>query len=1091
MKRFSSPSIDNIAEDNTNIRQLIRNAESNPSDYNAWNKLAERLLEEEEYKQAIISYDKAIEINPNNKDSWYNRGLALTKIGKYDEAIQSFDKAISIDPDHIYAWNSKAHLLNYLGKFREAISSYDRVIDIDANNVIAWYNKGLAFSNLGKYDEAILCYNKVLKINANNTDALNAKGLALERLGKYDEAILCYNKVIEIDANNTDAIYNKAHLMIEDRKYDEAAELFNKILAFDPANISALDSLHLLYSNYTFEFDKSLSTAMKLFEIQPTPERKMVLAEDFIKTGKYKRGRELALEAKKEIPENKIRRQSIIRLLILSSYLMEGDSIKGNEQLSNFLSYYKEQESFKIEEDEWNFEGLIKAVNPNSTVSYTKTILIDLIDLLRGKGDRGKILARLAANISESRLQISRRTSTGWKVLLPVIIFAAIAVPLIIITFAYMNMINHQPCSVEGNRDLYTIEKGKPRDIAINPNTDIVYIANSNSKNILAIDCINQKIMIKTIPTNGIVRELDVDPTSNKIYAVIPDNNNILIIDGNNNLGINDISEMADDLSKAKSDEIIYDSPEYYPKSIKTSAGMPVTVTDIAFNPKTGKLYAANDKSDIISVVNSKKGTTKNITGVGATKLNNSLVVNPNTNKIYVTNPTLQKVSVIDGKSDSIIENIPVGRYPFKIAVDSSSNRIYVAHKISNTISIIDGNKDQVVQILPTSLENNVELNSIAVDSKTHMLYLDFEHNDGSHSIRMVNPAKNNNTYIQVAQQPVDLEFNVNNSKLYVAEYYNGSIAVIDSNTNTLLNDISLGQNHLPFNIAVNPKTNNVYVSNLVSYNGSRSSIISVIDSENDSILKNVSIPFQVTDMDINPNNNKIYVVGGSNTNNNYNYLSIIDGQNNTKLKNDISIPFSPSDMAVNPNNNKIYLANNKDWSLTIINDKGDNATTIKLNIPPESLVVDPNPEINRIYVTSYTKPTSSKDENSFDPTAIVYPRLTQIQMINGSNDTLGWEGKILSLDPKYGSLILTINPANHDFLATSLSTDTILSWDDNKNEKSVASGRILGLQNQIPGGIDPSQLAMNAKGDKLYIVNPTLNAIKVEDLKAFESSKK
>ena len=84
---------------------------------------------------------------------------------------------------------------------------------------------------------------------------------------------------------------------------------------------------------------------------------------------------------------------------------------------------------------------------------------------------------------------------------------------------------------------------------------------------------------------------------------------------------------------------------------------------------------------------------------------------------------------------------------------------------------------------------------------------------------------------------------------------------------------------------------------------------------------------------------------------------------------------------------------------------------------------------------------------------AIAYPRLTQIQMINGSNDTLGWEGKILSLDPKYGSLILTINPYNHDFLATSLSTDTILSWDDNKNEKAVASGRILRLQNQIPGG--------------------------------------
>ena len=191
---------------------------------------------------------------------------------------------------------------------------------------------------------------------------------------------------------------------------------------------------------------------------------------------------------------------------------------------------------------------------------------------------------------------------------------------------------------------------------------------------------------------------------------------------------------------------------------------------DIAFNPKTDKIYVAYNNSDIISVIDSKNGTLlKNITGVGASKDANSFLVNPNTNKIYVSNPTLQKISVIDGKTDSVIKNIPVGRYPFKITVDSSDNRIYVAHQLSNAISIIDGNKDQVVQILPTSLENNVELNSIAVDSKTHMLYLGFKRDDGSDSVSIVNPATNNNNYIQVAQQPIDLEFNVNNSKLYIS----------------------------------------------------------------------------------------------------------------------------------------------------------------------------------------------------------------------------------------------------------------------------------------------------------------------------------
>ena len=108
-------------------------------------------------------------------------------------------------------------------------------------------------------------------------------------------------------------------------------------------------------------------------------------------------------------------------------------------------------------------------------------------------------------------------------------------------------MINHQPCSVEDTRGLIPRGRRSPGDIAVNPITHIVYIANSDSKDILAIDCNKQKITVVPIPTNGTVKELNVDPSSNKVYAVIPDTKNILIIDGNDDLDINDIGEMVDD----------------------------------------------------------------------------------------------------------------------------------------------------------------------------------------------------------------------------------------------------------------------------------------------------------------------------------------------------------------------------------------------------------------------------------------------------------------------------------------------------------------------------------------------------------------
>jgi hypothetical protein len=93
---------------------------------------------------------------------------------------------------------------------------------------------------------------------------------------------------------------------------------------------------------------------------------------------------------------------------------------------------------------------------------------------------------------------------------------------------------------------------------------------------------------------------------------------------------------------------------------------------------------------------------------------------------------------------------------------------------------------------------------------------------------------------------------------------------------------------------------------------------------------------------------------------------------------------------------------------------------------------------------------------------------------------------KILKLDPKYGDIILTFNPANHDLLATSLPTDTLLSWDIKEAENAIqrSDGNLYDVK-EIAAGVDLSQVALNKKGDKIYIANPLLNTINVEKLES------
>jgi YVTN family beta-propeller protein len=717
-------------------------------------------------------------------------------------------------------------------------------------------------------------------------------------------------------------------------------------------------------------------------------------------------------------------------------------------------------------------------MTPNSKPN-SKDILIDLINLLRGKEERETVLAKVATKISHSSLEAQRRTSIRWKIILPVISGLGLVTILMFALFLNINFLSHEPCSPQ---DVVGMNATGPTvDIVVSPETNLAYAAYPDSNVILAISCNKEKLTVTPISIDGQVVKLDVDPTTNKIYAVTM-NNSISVIDSNNYLDPSIINETYSEYRNGSFDDIIYDTPEFKPRILQKADVIPSTI-DLNTNgtlksTKTDKIYVADNNSGIIHVKSPNGDIIKNITGLGKSPFPFSLIENPNTNKIYVINPTSPKVSVIDGKTDKL-KNIPVGIRPIDIAIDYSNNNTYIANQGSGTISVIDGNKDQVVQVIPIGGSNN-RLLSIAVDSKTHMLYLGFWHGDGTGSVSIRKPALyNDDNYIQVSQSPFDMDFNPNTSKLYVVELNNKSIAVIDTNTDTLIRDISLGEpkfNNLPFNIAVNPNNNKIYVINPANND---SGIVSVINGKNDRILRDVSLPFPVYDIAIDPSSNKTYVIGGEK---NQSYLSVIDSQSDIVLKS-IPLSFTPSDIAVDSNTSNIYLTNNRDWSITMIEGKDNNKSKIiPLSIPPESIVIDST--IDRIYVTSYSKPSLSKQESFLDPKDIALPRLTQIQIINGSNNNIWWNNQSLKLDPRYGDMILSFNPKTHDLLTTSSTTNTIQSWNISQARDAMErpDGTLYGVK-ELSAGINYAQVALTSNGSKLYITNPAFNTIKVENI--------
>ena len=84
----------------------------------------------DEHKEAIEFYDKALKIIETG-EIYLNKGISLVELEKYDDAILSYEKAIEISPGYGDAWYNKGELLKHTGLEDEASVCFDKVNELE------------------------------------------------------------------------------------------------------------------------------------------------------------------------------------------------------------------------------------------------------------------------------------------------------------------------------------------------------------------------------------------------------------------------------------------------------------------------------------------------------------------------------------------------------------------------------------------------------------------------------------------------------------------------------------------------------------------------------------------------------------------------------------------------------------------------------------------------------------------------------------------------------------------------------------------------------------------------------------------------
>jgi tetratricopeptide (TPR) repeat protein len=229
--------------------------EKDPSDEEAWFKLAVSYVGAGKLEKALSSAAKAEKLNPTNLEILNLLGGINSLMHRDVEALNYFDCAIQTRPNHPRAWISKIVTLRSLGdekkaaecyrkgksnapnlrdpeswndmavslydneKYEETIDLLDFLSKMEPEEISYKFNKLRPLTRLERYDEVVTLAEHILE-NADLAPAWMVKGIGLLGLEKYDEALVCFDRVLKLDPQNSDAldIKEKTLLFMEEEK---------------------------------------------------------------------------------------------------------------------------------------------------------------------------------------------------------------------------------------------------------------------------------------------------------------------------------------------------------------------------------------------------------------------------------------------------------------------------------------------------------------------------------------------------------------------------------------------------------------------------------------------------------------------------------------------------------------------------------------------------------------------------------------------------------------------------------------------------------------------------------------------------------
>lgn len=210
-------------------------SEEGKTDY--FHYLADDLMKVKRYDDAIILYEKLVDMHPGEDSFLLSLAWAYHDSGRLDAAIGCFERLLSIELKREvftgFAFDELVRIFRENGEYGRLVDICEKVVAAQPDDIALLSDLGDAYLKAGRASEAVGVFEKITDMEPDASAAYCNLGNALVATGDFDGAEEAYRKAVEIDPSDAGSFYNKlANVYFNAGHYRRAEMAFRKCLEF-------------------------------------------------------------------------------------------------------------------------------------------------------------------------------------------------------------------------------------------------------------------------------------------------------------------------------------------------------------------------------------------------------------------------------------------------------------------------------------------------------------------------------------------------------------------------------------------------------------------------------------------------------------------------------------------------------------------------------------------------------------------------------------------------------------------------------------------------------------------------------------------